>query len=354
MQKKKVLIISNKFNNGHVAGLMGWYKTIEKIGFLVELALPHEYREYFTDGYVIIKNKKIDFNNYSHMIIFNLSVLDIFMIKQAKKIKPSIKIMFVYHEPWRGLQNEMGRLVASIKVCFLMIVKKIISDFVLSNSDCVILPSKFSYDVYKMNQSKKNDCFYCSNLIFTDQANNKINYNKKYFSFISTASYDKSIDLFFEFVKYCDVLEENINFLVVTKTDVSNYIDQHIKRIIEKGRLIIKSGKPLSEDEMNNAYDNSLCTWLLYRSSSQSGVLPKCFMWGSPVIASNVGIFSEQINGDNGLIINDIGDFDEIINSFHFIENNKEKYIKNSRMSFDMFYSIDSNVQIVERIMNEI
>ena len=349
---KRIVIYSGKFNNGHVTGLMGWYQTFEYLGYYVELALPMDYLTYFSSEYKIINNKNINFCNFDIVFIFNLSLHDQFIITEAKRHNSNIKILFLHHEPWRGFKLEKERLTLSFSMGIKILSKKIIAKRVIKNSDCIILPSKNSYEIYKKNESKYNSRYEYTNLIIVDSEHGDLRINKRYFSFIATATRDKGIDIFFEFVKYCFSKAYDITFSITTKTDLTQYIDKDIEEIIKNGYLLLKHGKPLSETEMNEAYDNSLCSWLVYLSSSQSGVLPKCLLWGSPVVASKTGVFLEQIDGKNGILIEKVDDFEEIYCAYKKIKDNKTAYINNARKTYERFYSIESNAKTVERIIN--
>ena len=51
-----------------------------------------------------------------------------------------------------------------------------------------------------------------------------------------------------------------------------------------RDRLKLVVGKPMSNLEINNYFNKSLVVWNAYRRSMQSGVLPKAYMFGTPVI----------------------------------------------------------------------
>lgn len=60
----------------------------------------------------------------------------------------------------------------------------------------------------------------------------------------------------------------------------------------------------LSNDEMMKL--NRICSAVVlpYHTASQTGIIPTCFLYGKPVIATAVGAFSESItNGVNGLLV---------------------------------------------------
>lgn len=60
----------------------------------------------------------------------------------------------------------------------------------------------------------------------------------------------------------------------------------------------------LTDEEMLQLNEISDVVLLPYKSASQSGIIPVSFMFGNPVIATNVGAMPEYIkNGENGIIV---------------------------------------------------
>lgn len=60
----------------------------------------------------------------------------------------------------------------------------------------------------------------------------------------------------------------------------------------------------LTDEEMMQLNEISDVVLLPYKSASQSGIIPVSFMFGNPVIATNVGAMPEYIkNGENGIIV---------------------------------------------------
>jgi len=97
-----------------------------------------------------------------------------------------------------------------------------------------------------------------------------------------------------------------MKFCIATSTDLSQLIERNemIKNLILEQRLILRHGKPLSNDQINKYYEESFCIYNMYRRTTQSGVLPKAFMFGVPVLASDIGSFPEFVeDGENGFIV---------------------------------------------------
>lgn len=347
----RAIIISQKFNFGHLSGLMAWNCMLTKLGYDVKYFIDYNYGELLGTN-ICISNEEIYESNL--VVIFNISTKDAKLIRRIKKKNKDLKVIFIYHEPWRGLSNELVRYSKDFKNFLKQCARKMFARQLLLITDIVICPSQEAMDIYSKSEAKINNHYILFPLTFKDEFN-QLNYieNKKYFSFISTATVDKGIDCFFEFIKYASKLDDQIVFQVVTSSSIDKYVDEQVETIIKSGRLVIKQNQGLSEDEMNDAYNKSKCTWLAYRSSTQSGVIAKSFMWGSPCIATPVGVFKNVIDGSNGKIVTSCNDFESILSAYYKISNNQINYQNNARLTFNNLYNADNRVKDLRKILEE-
>lgn len=349
---KNVLIISQKFNIAHLSHLYAWEELMNKSDIKSLLYLDKKYKKFISkEKKNVIYDLRNNIEKKDFAIIYNISLSDIRIVKKLKKNNPEIKIFFVYHEPWRGIKEEIIRYHASPKLFIKQVVRRICALKVASNSYAVLLPSKEAVRLYEKKDIVYNRNYCHFPLIFADETNNNIKIEKNYFSFISTASYDKAIDKYIDFVKWASEKDDKILFQISTKTNISEYIDQDISKLINQGRIIVSQGRTLSIDEINKAYNDSCCTWLAYRSSTQSGVLPKTFMWGSPCIAAGVGEFTEIVNGQNGIIVKNINDFDEILNSYYKIQRDFYNFSSEARKTFLNTYCVNQKQEVFWEIV---
>lgn len=338
---KNALIISLKFNYGHLSGLMGWYSMLDSLGYRASFLMDERYSGCFDEKNYDVLYRFSPQICYDLIVFFNISTKDWKLARYFKK-HTNAKTLFVYHEPWRGLGNEIKRFKHDKKNFIKQVGRMVFAREVIRSSDVVICPSAQAADFYRNHEARYNPHYVVFPLVFQDDCiDGKYRNDKPYFSFISTAALDKAVDRFFEFVKYASSKDAHIQFQVVTSTDISVYLDADIQQLIAEGRMVVRHGKGLSEAEMNEAYDNSKCTWLAYRSSTQSGVIAKAFMWGSPCIGTNVGVFGDLIDGTNGKIVSSCDAFEEILNAYYEIEANEQYYERSARQTFERVYSAE-------------
>lgn len=328
----KSLIVSRKFNFGHISGLLAWNDMLKRLGHSTFFYADPQYLPHLNKCSFVGEE---DFSNdYDLIIIFNLSTEDGRLVSKIKKNNRNTKVIFIYHEPWRGLLYEIKRFKRDIIRFIKQVGRKFYSRKVLKLADLVICPSSEAVDFYSRHESKYNNNYIRFPLVFLDAASEGFDKKKKYFSFISTASQDKGADIFFKFIEYAARRDNDVVFQVVTPSDATKYLNNYHFEMVRAGRLIIRHKAGLNEEEMDDAYNNSRCTWLVYRSSTQSGVIAKAFMWGSPCLATKVGVFPTIINGKNGLLVDDAYNFEDILEKFHQICENENSFQESARQSF--------------------
>jgi len=95
---------------------------------------------------------------------------------------------------------------------------------------------------------------------------------------------------------------------------------------------------PVSNFEINQAYKRSFCVWNVYRRSIQSGALTKTFMFGTSVIASNIGSFPKFVeNGHTGYLISDDEDYYLLLKKVLLLKNNTTFHTINCRNFLSTF-----------------
>jgi glycosyltransferase involved in cell wall biosynthesis len=314
----KIIILSDKFSPGHIAHLQAYYQLSTECGFQVMLYLNEKYLDYIDiNSYKIIKNLKelYDFNP-DVVLIYNVSISSIKIAKICKQ--NNWKLIYIWHEPYPGWRQ----ILKEKDYAFRFIGADIISLYISNQADKVFLASDYAIkNCYKYNYRiyRKSIKF---PLIFENKSlkNNKF-IIRKFFSHIGAFSEAHGSLEFLKFVRSAE--GKKIYFQIATKTNIIKFLrDPILQRMIDKGQLIIQQGRPLSEQEINCAYQQSICIWNAYKRSTQSGVLPNAFMLGTPVISTNIGSFPEfVVPGITGEFI-DIYDNEAIFKAYGKIKNN--------------------------------
>lgn len=149
------------------------------------------------------------------------------------------------------------------------------------------------------------------------QPNNKIS---DYFLFFGQIASNKGIDYLLEAMKPVHTQYPNMRLIVAGKGkypfDITEY--QQLDYIEFRNRFI-------PDDELAALIQGSYCAVCPYKDATQSGVVMSAFAFNKPIIATNVGGLSEQVEHDKyGLIVPPC-DVDALANAMMHLLSHPEK-----------------------------
>lgn len=130
--------------------------------------------------------------------------------------------------------------------------------------------------------------------------------------------------------------------------------DSVLTKMVDDGILRISYGKPLSNEEINMSFLRSICIWNGYRFVVQSGVLPKAYMFGTPVLATRVGSFPEFVqHGKNGFFLDSYNPV-EIYEYLFKIKDSLQRMTVECRKTFEETFLWRANVERMKKIIERI
>lgn len=288
---KRILIVSLHFGPGHVAHLKAWLKMCYECGYDAKLLINDQYTKFFqkSEFEYFTEIKRANEFQPEIAIVYNFGIENIHFFRWCEKNR--CKIVYVLHEPYMGLKE----LLKDGTYCVKQGISSLTNNWLCGHANKVIVCSKYAENNCKRFMKKVSKKITRFPLIFLDEYIENTDV-RKYFSLIGTYASSKGSDLFLNFVKQAFIENYDIDFQIATRVDISNLLkDDIIQSMIKSNRLIVKQGKVLTTEEINNAYKCSVCCWNGYRRSTQSGVLPNAFMQGTPVLASRLGSFEEFV-----------------------------------------------------------
>jgi len=350
----RVYISSLKFSAAHMSHMMAYAKLFEYLGHNPIFWLDKGYQK------MIVEQKTFPTVWYTGTIptdadVILLSNPSIDSPKVSKDLeRRGLKILYVYHEPWESFQQCLKE---GLKQALKSFVAHYYSTKVLKCADIVIVPSNYALKLYNKNDEKYNKSVIMIPLLFDDELTSTLGVSKKeYFSYIGHAVKGHAFDKYIELIKWIYASGSGMKFEIATRTDIRKIVnsDGIIRKMINSGVLNVSHGRPLTNAEINQAYERSFCVWNVYRRSTQSGVLPKAFMFGTPVIASNLGSFPEFVrDGENGYLIDDY-DPNGVYKKVLLIKDNIESLSKHCREKFESTFYWKSQVSKMEELLARI
>jgi len=261
------------------------------------------------------------------------------------------KTIYLYHEPWERFDQYLKE---GVKQALKATVGHHFSAKSLKYVTLTIVPSDYALKLYKATDIKYNKNVVMIPLLFDDELDHEMDSNTKvHFSYIGHAVKGHMFREYIELIKRIYLEGSSITFEIATRTDITKLLnhDKLLLEMIDKGVLIVSQGRPLTNAEINQAYERSFCVWNVYRRSTQSGVLPKAFMFGTPVIASNIGSFPEFVrDGENGYLIDDY-DFEALSQKLLLVRGNISAMSKNCRTTFENTFHWKAQIPKMKTIL---
>ncbi len=324
----QAFIISLNFHPGHVSHLVASYKQCEELGYEAVYYVNSQFKEFLPkNSRIIIHGEKYEAPS---LAIFTFpSQKNLSLIWKWRKL--GTKIIYIFHEPLAPLK-VYRRAGFSWKYLAKLWVIDRINALTAKWSHAILIPSEKAVEYYKKNPIYKNQNFHYLPLMYDDECADKyVNVQREYFSYIGTVAADHSFDEYLHFVEWA-VKENrfaNLKFLIATKSEFD--VPESLKL---SERVVIQKGRPLSDEEINIYYASTYCVWNAYARTTQSGVLAKSFMFGTPaiVLEKNVSEFVEA--GREIETVEDNHSCEQIEKAVSKIVDNFEDYSKNCRERF--------------------
>lgn len=297
----KALVISLHFNPGHVSHLRAGYRQLEELGYESWYLVHRDFQDFLPRGsrVLIYGEQKIPASEVA--IFFFPSEKNLRLILQLKRRYHS-KIVYCFHEPLAPMKvyRESGFSYAYLAKLWLI---NRISSLTVRWSNAILLPSQKAVELYKANSLYKNPyCLYLPLLYDDERTAELAATERRYFSYIGTVSADHSFGEFLRFVEWA-VKEgrlPQLEFLIATKSEFE--VPQALQ---DSPRVSIRKGRPLSDEEINACYASSYAVWNAYTRTTQSGVLAKSFMFGTPAVVMKKNLSEFTTDGQEVVAIED-------------------------------------------------
>jgi hypothetical protein len=315
----KAILASKRFNPGHISHIEANCKLLEEHGFDVRFSVHERFLTFPGSSF---KDKEASSSDYLKLHAGDLFIvwfpsLSVLLNMLFVRLLSSATVVYVYHEPYTSFVSyrEAGfSRMKTIKITAISIVNRLLCGL----SHKIIMPSTRAYQALQL--AKTTTTRYAKiNLLFSDEAQpDQIGKHRSFISYIGTIAEDHA---FKEFVR---LMHESIStgilpeyrFLIATRSNIPEEMSSIIERGVLSGRLFVQSGTPMTNEQINSFYSQSHLVWNAYKRSMQSGVLPKAYMFGTPVLMSTVNQNEYFEDGVHGVLISDryaVDDFENAV-----------------------------------------
>ena len=345
---KKALIISLSPNIGHLAHVEAYCRLFVDIGYESLAYINKECTGFISDKVSAVT--KLDYKDkYDVALVYSPHKRNLLEILRLKKYSKS-KILFVFHEPVVSFDEYKASGYTRLQV-MIERAKNWIFFFFFKISNVVLLPSQKAWSNFQNSSFYSNNNSHYFPLIFCDQRDpSLLNCKREYFSYIGTVASDHSFKEFLEFVRWAVNGNKipSMKFLIATKSEFD--VPDDLKG---SERVKISKGKPMTDNEINHHYASTYVVWNAYERLTQSGVLAKAFMFGTPAIVMRKNLSEFTEDGQEVKAIDDNRNFKEIESAVETIVGNFERFSISSRERFEnSFYYKCYNDQMRKIIEN--
>ena len=332
------ILISHRFNPGHLSHIDANFKLLCEAGYDVKFRLNQSFFKLSGDARhsndTVLKNCVSLVARDLFIVWFPsfAALRDMFFLRIFSKVT----VVYVFHEPFSSLGSYWGAGFGLFKIAKIALVS-VVNYCLVSMAQKIVLPSSAAMVAYEARYNKKKPHAQFP-LMFDDEAKNVLPGGKREFiSYIGTVAEDHAFDEFLNFASWVLVNKklDGYKLLIATRSVLSVETLARVQRFVDAGLMQVQHGRPLSNAEINFFYARSVVVWNAYRRSMQSGVLPKAYMFGTPVVTSSANPSEFFFDDLTGVQISSNYDLNEILRAIEKIIVKFPLYSRACRKIFD-------------------
>lgn len=244
----------------------------------------------------------------------------------AKVVNRQCRVVVYIHEVTgygvhRGFMALYMWLVALVQKMLLRL-----TDDVMVSSESVKEVLRQAYPVYQKP-------IRIAPLLFEDFSRQTIE-SRQYLTYLGRVDDNRGIQTFLDFASYCAKKGLDIRFQIVTRDDISAYLEK--LSVETKKQLLVINQPKISDATIAEALRRSIACVLLYKYEiMQSGVPPVAYMNGTPVLASSVkGLVEDVIPNQTGVVVHPSPRMEDLLEGVKFIRANIETMSGHCRQLF--------------------
>jgi len=301
---RRAAIVSLHFSYPHISHMSALANLLRALGFATTFILDEKYPSNSDLSLIGDRISADKFANNSGSTPFEVafycnSAVNNHILARAQR-KKNTKVFYLFHEPESVWNIDLLRSEGAMKMLRFLVSSYYSARMVRQCSDVIVF-STCALSLYKKNYLRYNRNVHMMPLPFEDEVGparlEQSKPRKRYFGFVGTACKAHGFVAFVKVAKYAARNGSNIPFVIATSVDLTSLLhaDKELADLVKQERILVQHGRKLSNEEINQYYLDCFCIWNVYLRSTQSGVLPRSFMAGTPVLASRVGSFPEDV-----------------------------------------------------------
>jgi len=298
---RRAAVVSLHFSPAHASHMIALARLLGELGFTVTFILDEKYLPFAgfeAAGEAVNARTLADpprAGQFDLAVFCNSAFGNRCLAHQLRAGGASV--LYIFHEPESiaNLRQEGWRQIVRFPFSTLCSIA------MLRVSSAVIVPSACARGLYEKHFLRYNPNVHVMPLLFEDEIGparlQQMRGGKRFFGYVGTACKSHGFDAFVALARYAISSGSSIPFVIATRTDLTRLLraDNELSRYAREGRIEIHHGRVMSNGEIDEHSLQCFCVWNVYRRSTQSGVLPRALMAGTPVLASRTGSFPEYV-----------------------------------------------------------
>lgn len=343
-----IVVGSLKFSPVYKSHCCAFGKACEEAGYPVSYLFSHEYawmlsedvkeKTLFIGGSVDIPSmlkdtlsfrniraisKAFSKDKITHVYMHNYHFLNHYIAKSCRK--NGCKFIYHAHEPYVENKSAHGGLQQ-----YWLHLNEFAEERLLKNTDVAVVSSKEASRLFEEHCSWFKGKRVQIPLMYEDLGVEAATINeRKYITFVGPPVPAKGPEIFLKIVDYSSKHSLGLSFLLISRMKIKD------SEYRERDNLTVFCRERMSDEEFGDLIRKSLMVLTPYKRETQSSVVLVSYMYGTPVVSSDVGGIPEFVNhGKTGYLVSMGSSIEEWINGIFFVLENHHKMTVNCRNYF--------------------
>jgi glycosyltransferase involved in cell wall biosynthesis len=276
----------------------------------------------------------------NYVYLHNYHLLNHSIAKSCRK--NGGKFIFHAHEPYVENKHAHGGFQQ-----YWLYLNEYMEAKLLHNSDVAVVSSKegsrLFNKAYPWFKGRKGEI----PLLYEDLGNGaNLLSDRKYITFVGPPVPAKGPEIFLKIVDFAAAHYPNMSFLLISRERITD------PKFLNKNNLSIYHKTRISDEEYGNLMKNSLAVLTPYKRETQSSVVLVSYMYGTPVVSSNIGGLPEFVNnGITGYIVDLDATVEEWIDAINQTQNNAHTMRLHCRRYFEENFSGKNWKKYLEQLL---
>lgn len=271
------------------------------------------------------------------LFLYNAHPLNTPIARLARNACPGgIRALYL-HEPFVPEKSSYGR-----KRAFYIRINEWLQTLTLKYTTCAIVPSQHSLSLFHMRYPEYPNAVYRAPILLPEKPVGS-GRSRSHISLVGNLNRSRGPHDFLELVKCAAKREEDLQFMIVTRSDINEAIQRLSPRA--RGMLEVVNKSAISDEEIARVVSQSTAIFLPHKQAAQSGNIPVAFREGTPVIARDIPGLSQHVHHkENGYLFPFDPTPEQLLEAARYVRDDFSRLSDQAREDFENIFA-ESNFE---------